>query len=54
MNINKNNIINVSTRRKSNLTTEQKKEMKKQAVNLAQKLNKGSFLTKTLKEINFR
>ena len=38
----------------ANLTTEQKKEMKKQAVNLAQKLNKGSFLTKTLKEINFR
>ena len=40
--------------RLANLTTEQKKEMKKQAVNLAQKLNKGSFLTKTLKEINFR
>ena len=38
----------------ANLTLEQKKEMKKQAVNLAQKLNKGSFLTKTLKEINFR
>ena len=38
----------------ANLTTKQKKEMKKQAVNLAQKLNKGSFLTKTLKEINFR
>ena len=38
----------------ANLTPEQKKEMKKQAVNLAQKLNKGGFLTKTLKEINFR
>ena len=38
----------------ANLTTKQKKEMKKQAVNLAQKLNKGGFLTKTLKEINFR
>ena len=38
----------------ANLTLEQKKEMKKQAVNLAQKLNKGSFMTKTLKEINFR
>ena len=38
----------------ANLTPEQEKEMKKQAVNLAQKLNKGGFLTKTLKEINFR
>ena len=28
----------------ANLTPEQKKEMKKQAVNLAQKLNKGRFL----------
>ena len=37
----------------TNLTFEQKKEMKKQAVILARKLNTGSFLTRTFKDINF-
>ena len=36
----------------ANLTLEQKKEMKKQAVNLAQKLNKGCFLRDSLTYYN--
>ena len=35
----------------ANLTPEQKKEMKKQAVNLAQKLNKGGFLQDSFRSL---
>ena len=35
----------------ANLTSEEKKEMKKQAVNLAQKLNKGGFLRDSFRSI---
>ena len=37
--------------RLANLTSEEKKEMKKQAVNLAQKLNKGGFLQESLRSL---